>query len=238
LGQTKWDHKQRIVFTHLLNADKSRTLTSYDDDQTPLVVSHLVDGVNGSSVIGYFPGTKVVRIRSTSEYRNTSVDFFRPDATLSMHMDVNSAIAEFTFFDSTGTRATLYQEWSFDQEVQDGISRMKNLRLQEVTEMDQSGNPLCRWVFWAGGGRGLFSMSRFNVEVDGVRWDKVLNLYNQNGFLTRVSYVPLANSGIDRKPDEHTQAEGIGAPAPPPSLLVLTPIDDIFAIPARQIYHF
>jgi hypothetical protein len=115
---------------------------------------------------------------------------------------------------------------------------MKNFRLQEMTEMDQSGNPLCRWVFWAGGGRGIFSVAQFNVEVDGVRWEKVLNLYNMDGFLTRVSYVPLADSGIDKKPVDHTQAEGIRATMPPPSLMVLTPVDDIFAIPARQIYHF
>jgi hypothetical protein len=232
LRQTKWTEGNKLSYTYVLNPDSSQTTTIYDDDEAPIQISQVFPSVVGSSVVGYYPGTKVLRVQSkTTSYDETPVDYFRPDGTLSMHLTINAGYLGFAFFDSTGKHKTLVQHWYFDREVVAGITRMKNFRLDIVEEMDANGDPLRSWDLKLNTNEA-WSTAQFNVDVAGEHWKEVHYFYSLDGFLIRVSYIG-ADDAI-KKMEEHTTAEGLRPTVPPANLMLLTPVNDTFAIPVPQ----
>jgi len=233
LSQTQWNKNHIVILTNILNQDDSRTISTFDDSGLPISVSSIAAGISGSSVTAYYPGTKVLRLKSSSTYSETNADIYRPDGTLSTHLTIGSASIEYFFYDSSGKRQTLQQLWYFDRDVKDGITRMKNYRLSTVTEMDAQGTPVRSWDIQLGSNK-LWSSSVYNVVVDGEHWGEVRSFYDANGFLDRVSYL-LVGEGSPKKMIDHTPAEAITGQPPPANLMILTPISDALPLPMADI---
>jgi hypothetical protein len=209
LRQTKWNEAQQIVYLNVLNADSSHDITIFDERKQPIELSHITRWVNGSRLVGFYPGGKVVRVRSTSTYGLTSADLFRPDGTLSMQLAIGPETIDVTYFDASGHHKLFNNVWWFTRVVEDGMVVMRNFKIYTVTQMDADGAPLREWDMSSEEpAPKVWTEENYNVTVDGVRWGDICNFYDGNGLLERVSYIEPGHTS-PKKMIDHQPSEGI-----------------------------
>ena len=237
LKETRWNQNHQISLLNVLNKDDSRDVTTYDENGLVTEVSHLTSSVLGSTVAGYYPGTKTLRVRSTSTYYETDVEMFRKNGTLRMKLAISSSSVAITYIDLDGKRATLGQTWFFTRTPEDGIVTMKDFKIYTVTQMDADGQPYQQWDINTATGKQVWSIDLYNRVVDGVHWKEVYNFYDEQGLLNRISYIPDDNSGLERKMVDYKPEQGIRGSMPPSDLMFPPTIEGNFAIPYPQTGH-
>ena len=116
--------KHVLISLTLLNADgSSRTVTEYGLDSLPLKVTTTGAGSNkadGESVVAYFPGTKIVRLKSATDKSGTHASYFHEDGTLKSTWEMTRDHLTVTSYDPSGKRVVLVQvfdEVSFNTET-------------------------------------------------------------------------------------------------------------------------
>ncbi len=148
LSDTEWREDGSVSHSNVLNPDNSRTIQDFGAHKELLELSHITAYVDGSTVVGYFPGSNRIRLQSKSTYFDTLASMFRTDGTLSVTFDLNAVFLEVTYYDKSGRTALLQQLWYFTKALdQNGVAKIANLQLYSVTEMDSKGSPSKEWTF-------------------------------------------------------------------------------------------
>ena len=227
--ETKWRPNHKLLSTNVLNDDKSHTLTVFDEHEKPVVVSHMTNAVDQSTVIGYYPGTDKVRLRGSSAYYFTNIQFLRLDGTLELKMQISSSSVTLDHYDATGTKELLRQEWSFIRTEEYGMGTMTDFKISDLTEMDEAGLPSFSW-HWNFRKPTVYITHEYNKVLDGIRWLSIYSWYRvSDGTLESADF-----TSADEKQNhvvKHAAEENIFPPAPPANELVVPEIEDIFPVP-------
>jgi hypothetical protein len=225
LSEARWLDNGKLGYTNTLNADSSRTVEQFDEGGNILSLTHLTAYINGSTAIGYYPGTKTVRFQSSSTYFETTYNAYRPDGTLAMADEISGSAMQVDYYDPSGKFVTFEQEWSFTPVEVNGVTGMQNFVLYSLTVMDAQGQPKQEW-FTNWGSRYVTEYDVYNVPLNTQPpriCKDLINFYNStNGSLSDTSCPnasPPLPSGITDQPDA-----AISQPPPVPAAYSQPPV--------------
>jgi hypothetical protein len=154
-----------------------------------------------------------------------------------MQLAIGPETIDITYFDASGHHKLFNNVWWFTRVVEDGMVVMRNFKIYTVTQLDANDAPLREWdMITDGPTPRVWTEDDYNVTADGVRWGDICNFYDDNGLLEKVSYIEPGQSSPKKMIDHHP-SEGIRSAMPPPELMVMPKIEDIFAIPEPQTGH-
>lgn len=234
LRETRWREDGTVSYSNVMNPDNSRDIGFWDKNGQPLTIAHLTDGLDGSTMTGYYPGTALVRFSLTASLWQADANYLRKDGTLEKTVVIGPNSVDVTYFDAKGKIVTLKQTWAFDAVEQDDISHMTNMHLTMVTQYDGQGVPKRRWL-WTSDSRRLWSYYDLNTVVNDpntgkpVLCKRVAYFYGEDGSL-RVDYTP-ADSKIDDWYKQYTAADHVSAPVVPSAVLVDPQLDPDLPVP-------
>lgn len=236
LSETRWREDGSVSYTNVLNDDDSRSIVELDAQSRPLVVGHITNGLSGSTITAYFPGTNKPRILATSTYDTLTAKMFRPDGTLEVVVQLWSSSFNAVFYDATGKVETREGMWSFDRVSKGDAVTIANVHPTEIEKVDAQGNPVEEW-HWQPGYSGPSMYEQYNVTVPNpvagqppVLCKRTASFYRQDGSLEKTDFMP-ADSSLKEWDVEHTPEEHLLAPQPPAYLLVPPAIDPALPVP-------
>lgn len=198
----------------VLQPDGTRDLKTFDDKSRLLLDRHSPkDGIAGTYVRIYFPGTTQLHLISTSDARASHARIYREDGTLFAEQQIGSYEIKQTYYDASGTRA-LYRATWFKLDFLEGGKETINWVLFQVDELDSKGST-ARSLTWQ---RGKVSKEeRSNCTIDGVTYDKATFHYRlEDGTLEKVE---LQKADTPSRVIEHAASEGIQPSVPAAELV-------------------
>ena len=240
LTETRWRRNGTVSMFSVLNADNSRTVTSYDEKQLPIQMTKLTQYGNGSTVSAFYPGTKQVRLESTSDYSKTAARWFRADGTLEQTAEISSGMVKVVYYDGSGQKILLTQTWLFERVEQNGIASMKDLHIYQVVEPDAGGADLRTWTWLLiDKSRALWSYEESNVPwppTPSLVCEKYRIYYNKDTGLADKAVCGLPDRKVQDPELIYTARDNIRPPPVSAADLVVPKLDDNLPIPKEQSY--
>jgi hypothetical protein len=136
--------------------DYSRLVVTYDANELPSRVTHS-GGANetaGETVQIYFPGTRRLRVESSTDGGTTIAHYFRPDGTLESQWTMTYSQLTVLEFDATGKRISsqsVYAKATLSSVIVDGIEvDHSTWTIEQVTEKKPDGSDARLINFTAG----------------------------------------------------------------------------------------
>jgi hypothetical protein len=186
-SEIRWlDNRQHTQFySDEQNADGTRTIVDRDENGGKLWEATWANGdvVPGTIVEAYFPGTTKVRFHSQSELETDHVDYFREDGTLSARIAINHMTLSISYYDKTGTRLRLSQNFSRYDGPDFNLDK-SSYSLSGVTEYDADGKEVREFSLYQ---EHISMMEQVGDTVNGVTYAKVVYFFGDQG-LSRVTY--------------------------------------------------
>ena len=115
-SQQRWlaDAQHSLVYSDLTDKDGKRTKTKFDGDHQILWTMMCPQRecyVSGTTVTGYYADTHKVRFESQSTYDLDEAKYYREDGTLWYDSKIMPSSNDITFYDATGTKQVLEQNF-------------------------------------------------------------------------------------------------------------------------------
>ncbi|MDR3616627.1 MAG: hypothetical protein P4L53_23910 [Candidatus Obscuribacterales bacterium] len=188
-SQHSWlaDAQHSLVYADVTASDGIRTKTKFDDKHQILWTMKCAQKQcysNGTTVRGYYADTHNVRFESESDYSVDKAKYYRQDGTLWYELKITSSSNAITFYDATGKKPVLEQDFfrkdetDSDQAVK--ITANSVYTISEITEFDADGNATNTFDFL---GDEIDHFAAKNITLDGVFYKEINLYFNQGGEL-------------------------------------------------------
>lgn len=229
--EKRWSGNSRhsLIYLDQLAEDGTRDQTTYDENELPILVKHIGRwGKVGTTVKFFFPGTAKVRLESVTDASSTIVSSYRADGTLLYKQQLTSYNRATMYFDATGTKPAFEQTRWKNNVVENG-KPVEDWPVWKLTEFD--GVKATREFAWRNG--KLDTETLLGVTIDGVKYEKVIRTYREDGTLERVDMI---GRKAEKRTVQYTVAQNIRADIPAAELVKQEEHDEI-PVPDAQSYY-
>ncbi len=233
LIEKRWygNSKHSLAYFDQLAEDGTRDQTTYDENELPILVKHIGRwGKVGTTVKFFFPGTDKVRLESVTDASSTIVSSYRLDGTLLYKQQLTSYNRSTMYFDATGTKPVFEQVRWKDNVVENG-KPVENWPVWKLTEFDPIKGQATREFAWRNG--RLDTETLVGVTVDGVKYEKVVRTYREDGTLERVD---MFGRKAEKRTVQYTVAQNIRVDIPASEMIQQEEHEEI-PVPDAQSYH-
>jgi hypothetical protein len=217
-----------VAYLDVLQPDGWRDLTKYDASRNVLLERHKNDDTFvGATLRMYFPGTRIVHLKSRTDAVKAHVEIYRPDGTLFSKQETTEYGLDATFFDASGAHP-LYQSTWFKMDLLAGGKETIYWIIFQVTELAPDGST-SRVLTWQKD--VLAKEVRFKCTVDGVTYDRATFSYRlDDGTLEKVE---LQNADQPTRLISHAASEDI-RPVFPSQESVAPEVHDEIPVPPPE----
>jgi hypothetical protein len=145
-----------------------------------------------------------------------------------------------TFYDAAGKTVLLKQIWFFNRVEENGVAKMKNLHLFQVTEPDATGHDARAWTWsvFLNASPTIWSYAEFNKVAGSppVLCQSITTYYQDDvGWSKRTEYDP-ADRKLPSWTQAHTAQDNLRPPPVPAAEVVFPQLQDL-PIPQEQHEH-
>jgi hypothetical protein len=228
------DPAHSLAYSDILNGDGTRDIVWLDSKENQLRIEHWAKYhlPDGTTITEYDPVTFKKRFVSKTENQLDTTDFYGPDGIRSYTLKLKTGTTDITYYDSTGTKALLEQEFMHIITYKDGVTNSSDV-ISDLTEFDANGVKI-RTLDYTADSTVLYE-DRFNLTVNGVTYKHAMFVFDADGFLHHVSYyLKEGLAAIILGPNleqDYTPKANIRLVLPPADELVLKVKLDIKGLP-------
>jgi hypothetical protein len=242
-SQHRWlaDAQHSLAYADVTASDGTRTKTKFDDNHQILWAMKCAQKQcysSGTTVKGYYANTHELRFESESDYNVDKAKYYRLDGTLWYVLKITSSSNDITFYDATGKKPVLEQDFFRKDETDsnEGVKITANsiYTLSEIIEFDADGNASNTFNFL---GDEIDHIEANNITLDGVFYKRISLYFNQGGELNWGVLLP--DGPESRISVDHSNYKPPPLPRPSPDELKLSiPLfGDDLPVPPPQRYE-
>lgn len=238
LGEFRWLNipGHPLVYANIENADHSRTVSQWDEQRHLLEMIQWGPGgiAAGSHGIGYYPGTHTVRFKSETDYSQTLVTYFRPDATKDYDLYLADYNVRVDNFDGTGTK-TVVEKWihRLVQTTGEGIANSVTYQLFQIDLMDSAQAPAIEFHF---ANDKLTEVRKSNLELNGTHYAEIDYLFDAQQVFVKSKYWLTTTNHLPDRIDSEPPPVDLRSLLTP-TMLSIPEIDPDLPVPAATFEH-
>ncbi|MDR3613196.1 MAG: hypothetical protein P4L53_06500 [Candidatus Obscuribacterales bacterium] len=243
-SQQRWlaDAQHSLVYSDITNKDGKRTKTKFDGDHQILwtmICQERQCYPSGTTVTGYYAGTHKPRFESKSDYYVDEAKYYRDNGTLWYDLKIMPSSNDITFYDATGTKPVLEQNFFRHDEIgpDKAIKMTANSVYEpyEIFEFDADGNPSNNFTLMGG---KVGNVDVRNITISGVFYKEISFYFDRD--TGQFNWGVLFPNGLDSRisvDKSNFTPPPLPRPSPDELKLSIPFTDDDLPVPPPQQHY-
>lgn len=219
--------RHTLSWVDSINDDGTREMTSYDENENPVMTKHVGLYPPAGTIVKYFfPGTTKVRMEGEVQAGVTLIKRYRENGTVLYMSKMDTSMTSHIFLDEQGKPLFEQTRWQYDD-----LRPKGDWALSKLVEFDDHA-AVKRELVW--NSRKIKTETLFNATVDGVFYEKVIRTYREDGTL---EHVDMIGRKAGKRSVDYTVADNIRAVVPADELVPPEAHPDIPYPEAQSMEH-